>query len=537
MKFGPVDVDDARGAILAHALDTVSGRLKKGKKINEADILAFKNSGISEVIVARLEQVDVEENEAALLIAGALSSADIYAETPFTGRVNLFARATGLLQIKAELIDQINQIDAGITIATLPKFASVETGRMVATVKIIPFAVKNYHVDAALKLASGALVLELKPYKTKRIGLIATELPSLKPSTMDKTMKALAKRLALSKSNIIEELRVAHNSNAVADAIDQLKNKCDLLVIFGASAIIDNQDVIPTALRLAGGEVDHFGMPVDPGNLLLLGHFNNLPVIGAPSCARSPSENGFDWILQRVLADIPVLASDIMGLGVGGLLKEIHSRPQPRQPVPSPKGNVHALIMAAGQSRRMGNVNKLLAELEGKSVIQRVVENTCESEVPEITVVTGFESEKIEHALSGLSVNFVHNPEFASGLASSLRYGVAALPSDCRGALVLLADMPHITTDMINQIVKQFNDGSANSIVQAASHGKRGNPVMWASRYFDELCNISGDVGARHLNGEHSEHVIEVELGDAAAMDIDTPEELLAQTGAIQERT
>ena len=537
MIFGPVDVDEAIGAILAHAVDTVSGRLKKGKKIDESDIAAFKSSDINKIIVARLEQGDVEENAAALLIAGALSSANIYAETPFTGRVNLFARAAGLLQINVDLIGQINQIDAGITVATLPKFASVETGRMVATVKIIPFAVKKPHVDVAVELASGVPVLELKSYKAKPVGLIATELSSLKPSTMDKTRKALAERLALSKSQIIEELRVAHSTDAIAGAIDQLKNKCDLLVVFGASAIIDDQDVIPAALRQAGGKVEHFGMPVDPGNLLLLGHLNNLPVIGAPSCARSPSENGFDWILQRLLADVQIHSSDIMGLGVGGLLKEIHSRPQPRQPAPSKNGNVHALIMAAGQSRRMGSVNKLLAELDEKSLIRRVVENTCDSEISAITVVTGFESEKVENALAGLNVSFVHNPDYASGLASSLRCGVAALPSDCCGALVLLADMPYITTEMIDQLVKRFNDGSANSIVQAASHGKRGNPVMWASRYFDELCNISGDVGARHLIGEHSEHVIEVELGDSAAMDIDTPAELLAQSRIIQERT
>ena len=531
MIFGPVDVDEAEGAILAHAVDTDSGRLKKGKKINLSDISAFKNSGISQVIVAQLEQGDVEENQAALLIAGALSSSNILTEAPFTGRVNLYARATGLLQINADLIDQINQIDAGITIATLPKFASVETGRMVATVKIIPFAVKKTHVDAAVELASGASVLELQSYKAKRVGLIATELPSLKSSTMDKTRKALAERLANSKSHIIEELRVAHNAEAVADAIDHLKSKCDLLIIFGASAIIDDQDVIPAALRQAGGKVDHFGMPVDPGNLLLLGHLNKLPVIGAPSCARSPSENGFDWILQRLLADVPVHPSDIKGLGVGGLLKEIHSRPQPRQPASSKKGRIHALVMAAGQSRRMGNVNKLLAELNGKSLIRSVVENTCDSNVSAITVVTGFESEKIELALAGLNVNLVYNPDFASGLASSLRRGVLSMPSDCRGVVVLLGDMPHITTEMINQIVIRFDDGSANSIVQAASYGKRGNPVMWAARYFDELCNISGDVGARHLIGEHSEHVIEVELGDAAAMDIDTPNELLALGG------
>ncbi len=109
-----------------------------------------------------------------------------------------------------------------------------------------------------------------------------------------------------------------------------------MVIVFGASALCDFDDVIPAAIRAAGGEVLRAGMPVDPGNLLVLGRLGETPVIGAPGCARSPKENGFDWVLDRLIAGLDVTSDDIAGMGVGGLLMEIPTRPQPREMPPPP---------------------------------------------------------------------------------------------------------------------------------------------------------------------------------------------------------
>lgn len=534
MKFGPVLVKNAEGAVLAHAVTTAAGRLKKGKTLSIDDIASLQNSAIETVIVARLEADDIDENEAARIIASALASKEIYAEEPFTGRVNLFAKDSGLLQVDRDTIDRINQVDAGITVATLPQMALVEAGRMVATVKIIPFAVSRHHVNRAGEVAAGSAALELRSFRPKRVGLIATELPSLKTATMDKTRKVLEQRLRRSGSDIVEEIRVEHSVDAVAAALGALCKKCDLVILFGASAIIDCEDVIPAGLRRAGGVVEHFGMPVDPGNLLMLGNIDDVPIIGAPGCARSSRENGFDWILQRLLADVLVTANDIKGMGVGGLLMEIHSRPQPRQPALA-GGEVHGLVLAAGQSRRMGKQNKLLASIDGQPLVRRIVDAALNSQLSGVTVVSGHEAAKVEKALDGLEVSFAHNPDYASGLASSLRCGIEALPENCGGVLVLLADMPEITPQMIGEMLEVYNNAPETAIIQATSHGKRGNPVLWSSRYFEALKNISGDVGARHIIGENADQVVEVELGDAAALDIDTPLELQVFTGKNSE--
>ena len=216
--------------------------------------------------------------------------------------------------------------------ATLRPFEPVSAGEMIATVKIIPFAVSGAMFREATALRGGAVAI--MPFQPLRVGVVSTMLPALKPSTVTKTLDILQGRLAQAAANIVRESRVSHEAHTLAVAIRAMEGT-DLIIVFGASAITDRRDVVPVAIELAGGMVEHLGMPVDPGNLLLLGHFQHgerrVPVIGAPGCARSPKENGFDFVLRRLLAGIPVGGADLRGMGVGGLLNEIVSRPQLRR--------------------------------------------------------------------------------------------------------------------------------------------------------------------------------------------------------------
>jgi molybdenum cofactor cytidylyltransferase len=153
-------------------------------------------------------------------------------------------------------------------------------------------------------------------------------------------------------------------------------------------------------------------MPVDPGNLMLVASAQGKPVLGAPGCARSPKENGFDWILMRLLAGLPVAREDITGLGVGGLLMEIVTRPQPREKdkVETAKP-IAAVVLAAGRSTRMGAVNKLIADIGGKPLVRIAAEQALASKARPVIVVTGHQRERIENALKGLDVTFAHNPD------------------------------------------------------------------------------------------------------------------------------
>jgi molybdenum cofactor cytidylyltransferase len=534
VKFGPVPVAEAAGAILAHSTRHPGGVIRKGTRLDQGDIVALREAGMAEIVVARLEAGDIHEDEAAGRLARAVAGEGIRVEPPFTGRANLYAEVAGLLVIDRRLIDRFNRIDPAITIATLPEFSRVEPGRMLATVKIIPFAVTSAPLEAAVLLGPGLRVAAFRPL---RVGLVATRLPALKPAVMDKTRRLLEERLAPARATLVDERRVDHDAEAVAAALGALKAAGgDLLIVFGASAMVDRKDVVPAAIERAGGVVRHLGMPVDPGNLLVLGALGNTPVIGAPGCARSPKENGFDWILNRFLAGLDVTPEDISGLGVGGLLMEIVSRPQPREGPeerPAKLRKIAALVLAAGQSRRMGRPDKLIATVGGGPLVRIVTDAALASQAASVTVVTGHLAAKIGAALAGVEVSVIHNPDYAEGLSTSLRAGIASLPPDVDGAVVLLADMPGVNAAVIDRLIDAFRPEEGALIVVPTFDGKRGNPVLWSARLFPDLMAVHGDTGGRHLIGANPEAVVEVELGRAVVLDIDTPEDLAAVGGKL----
>ena len=538
MKFGAVPIAEAEGGVAVHSIRQNGFVLKKGTRIGPPEIAAMKGAGIAEVTVARIEPGDVSEDAAAADIAAAVAGAGVRVDDAFTGRVNLFAEHAGVLVVDRAAVDRLNRVDEAITFATLAGHAPVVEGEMIATVKIIPFAVPASARDAAVAAAAKPL-LSVAPYRIAKIGVVSSVLPGLADKVVAKTLKVTADRLAPAGASIIAERRVPHEARALAGALEEMqKAGAELILVFGASAIADRRDVIPAAIEAVGGHIEHFGMPVDPGNLMLVGDMQGRAVLGAPGCARSPKENGFDWILARLLAGIPVTREDITGMGVGGLLMEIVTRPQPRAVPPEAlvpdARRIAAIVLAAGRSIRMGGPNKLLADIKGKPLVRIAVEEALASRADPVIVVTGHERERVETALAGLAVRFVHNPDFAQGLSTSLKAGLAAVPADADGAVVCLGDMPQVRAALIDRLIAALDPARGALIAIPTIAGKRGNPVVWSRRFFPELSALEGDVGARHLIGGYGEAVVEVPAEAAAFVDVDTPEALSAVRAEIE---
>jgi len=539
MKFGAVPVGEAEGSVAVHSIRQGGLVLKKGTLIGRDEIAALKAAGIEEIVVARIEPGDVSEDAAAAGIAAAVAGQGVHVERAFTGRANLFAETAGVLVVDRDAIDRLNQVDESITFATLPAYKPVVAGEMIATVKIIPFAVAEKARDAALAVAKAARPLvRIAPYRIRKIGVVSTVLPGLASKVIDKTLKVTKERLAPAGATIAAERRVPHEQRALAHAMEEVLGEgAELVIVFGASAIADRRDVIPAAVEAIGGRIEHFGMPVDPGNLLLVAQARGSPVVGAPGCARSPKENGFDWVLMRLLAGLDVPRAAITGMGVGGLLMEIVTRPQPRAEPPAVAGRrIAAVVLAAGRSTRMGGPNKLLAEIRGRPLVRIVVEEALASLAKPVIVVVGHQRGEVEKALASLPVQFIHNPDFAQGLGTSLKAGIAAVPADADGAIVCLADMPQVDASLLNRLIAAFDPDRGALIAMPTVEGRRGNPVLWSRRFFPDLMAIEGDVGARHFIGRYSEAVVEVPLeGKAALVDVDTPEALVGVKAAIEE--
>ncbi|MDO9581789.1 MAG: molybdopterin-binding protein [Desulfomicrobium sp.] len=331
MIFAEVPLERAAGAVLAHSVMEGAGRLRKGVVLGEDELALLRAAGVAQVTVARLEPGDVDEDSAATRLAQALvpdaEAAGLRLTTAFTGRVNLNAVGPGVVGLDAAAIHALNRVDPSVTLATLAPFTRVDAGTLVGTVKIISYAVAQTALAQACDLARAAI--RVHPVVLPDAGLILTTVPGLPEKLAVKGRAAVEARLRALGMRLAGCEVVAHDEAAIAGALGRIPGA--MVLILTGSATSDLHDTAPQALRRAGGQVARFGMPVDPGNLLFHGTFGLRPVIGLPGCARSPALNGADWVLERLACGLVLGDDDIAAMGVGGLLKEIPIRPQPRE--------------------------------------------------------------------------------------------------------------------------------------------------------------------------------------------------------------
>ena len=562
MRFGEFPTAGALGGRLAHSLRPDGGaRVAKGTLVDAALVEALLGAGIERVTAALPDADDVHEDAAAARVARAFVGASdgLRVGTASTGRTNVFATRDGLFAFDRDAVLAANAVDEGVTLATLAENLVVPAGRMVATVKIVPFAVPEGAVAAACAAlglapaAPGGHAAAVHGFVPRRVALVQTVLPALSGRALDKTRRVTEARLEGRGATLAVERRCAHDVGALAAELGALPPGIDWVLVVGASAIADRRDVIPAGVERAGGEVRRLGLAVDPGNLLMLGELGGRTVLGLPGCARSPADNGVDRLLDRLACDVGIDEPWLRSLAVGGLLGEIVERPSPRRSAdagtgggdgatdaPRRRDRVAALVLAAGASRRAGPTNKLLHPLArpGRAarvpMVRATVERALEAGADETLVVTGHDAEAVGAALDGLDVRLVHNPAAASGMASSLVRGVSALAASARPAdavLVCLADMPLVRPDTLAALVAAWRAAPDAPAVVPVHGGRRGNPVLLGRTRFDDVLSLAGDVGARSLL--RGDGVLELDVDDPGVLvDHDTPEALAALDAA-----
>ena len=538
MKFGRVPTDNCDGAVLAHALQLPDGRIRKGTRLTAADLQRITAAGITDLVVARLEAGDLDEDAAADRLAAALMPSGLRLSIAATGRVNIYAVGRGIVRFDRDRLKQVNRIDEGITLACVQHNQLVEDGDMIATLKIIPYAISETAVAAVEMEGGGVPVLGFHPLATRPFALIQTRMAGMKPALLTNTEKVTKQRLNQLGCALVDSRVVAHDQAAVTAAIDAARTHgAEAILICGASAISDRRDVVPTAVEAAGGRIDRLGLPADPGNLLMTATLDDLPVIGMPGCARSPRLNGFDWVLHLVLAGLPIDDDEIADMAIGGLLMEIASRPLPRKMVEQRRVEgicIGGVLLAAGMSSRMGAENKLLVEIDGVPMVRRAAEAMVSGGIRHLVVVTGHQAEEVGAVLSDLEapdleLSLVHNPDFSDGQAGSVAAGIAALPAGLSGALIGLGDMPFISPSLVAEMIHDHSGLGDHEmrISFPVFEGRRGNPVLWGKGFFGALSGLSGDIGGRHILSQNPAAVNSISwTDDSIHRDIDTPTDL-----------
>lgn len=520
MRFGALPLADAEGAVVAHTHHLPGGVVRKGRPLDPEALGWLAAAGFTEVVAARLDPTDLDEDAAADQVARAVAGDGVRAAAARTGRANLHATAAGLAWIDEARVHAVNGVDPAVTLGTAWPWTPVSAGEMVATVKIIPYGVDRGVVERACAVGSAVRVA---PFAPRRVGVVATELPRMSERVLATTLAAQRRRVEALGCAIERVDRCAHEVGSTARAVDaQLQTGVELVLVVSASAIVDPGDVVPSAVRAIGGEVVHLGLPVDPGNLTLYGRRGAAVVLGVPGCARSPKRSGFDQLLERVVAGVPTGAVDLQRMGVGGLLSEISDRPSPRarrSEVP----RLGAVVLAAGFSSRMGE-NKLLADLDGRPLVTYAVDALLGAGIAPVVVVTA--SDAVARALGDRPVVHARNPAPEQGMSRSLAVGLAALDPAVDGFYVMLGDVPFVRPADVIALGRAFDPDGA-PICAPVHERRRGHPVLWAARFREALARLDGDVGARSVLDAHAEQVVWVPVDNPGVhLDVDTPEAL-----------
>ncbi len=515
MKFGAVPLAQAEGAILAHSLCGLS----KGKRLLADDIVALDTAGITAVTVAQLDANDLGENQSAAQIGAATG---LKATAPHAGRVNLVAEKAGVLVVDAAAVNAVNAVDPAITLATLPPFARVTKGQLLATIKIIPYGVSGAAVVQAEAEIKGAFRLH-GVAKTK-VSLVLSTVKGFKPSLLEKGRRAVEARLARFGLGLSACRITPHTTADMAAAIEASAG--ELVLLLGASATSDIADVAPEALRQAGGTLRRFGIPVDPGNLLFIGTHKGRDVLGLPGCARSLALNGADWVLERLICGIELDDAMLSGMGVGGLLKEIPTRPLPRRDGGQTKGKVAVILLAAGQSRRMRGRDKLLEQVGEGTMLEHAAKAALESRADAVLVALPPQADARRARLAGLAARPIDAPDFAEGMGGSLRNAMAHIGPEVEAVIVALADMPEVTPAHYNALIKAYNPAQNHEICRAQTEdGALGHPALFGRRFFEALSDSAGDAGGKAVLRSSADYVVNVPTkGQGAALDLDTPE-------------
>ena len=528
MRFAQFAPDQALGVRLAHSL-TVSGRkLRKGHVLSATDIALLSAAGVAAVLGARLGDDEIDEDNAAAGAGALLAGEHLLVRGAAQGRCNLQATVDGVLVVDAAAIDRLNHIDAALTVGTLPPYSVVRKGQVAATVKTIPFAVASASLAAWTRQAELSRALRLAPLRPRRVALICSAAATTTDKLLQATEDVTRQRIEALGSELEITVRCGHDPASLqAELAAVLAAGADMILIAGAAVSKDRGDTVPAAIVAAGGDIVHFGMPVEPGNMLLLARLGEVPVINMPGCARSPRTNGLDWVLQRLLADLPLGSEDIMAMGVGGLILAGANVILEQEPVAPPAPpRIAALVLAAGTSSRMGADNKLLCQVDCLPMLLHTVNAATASRCVQTLVVSGHDAAAVEALLAPCPVSLVRNSDYAAGMSTSLRCGLRALRHDIDGVVILLADMPRILAVHIDRLIAAF-DPARPAIVAPQRDGRRGNPVLWPRRHFVEMLALSGDQGGRGLLERYRDEVVRVAIDDDAIFtDVDTPQAL-----------
>lgn len=536
MSYQEFDVNRAKGIRLFEPLRFDGLVLPKGHILTDEDIIQLKLSGIKKIFGAAMAENDLDRPTALGILSAKLCGENTAFTTGEDGISRIVAAKGGLFVCSDDRIAKFNRLSPLMFINTVPPYAQVKAGEVIARLELtVPVIAQSLVDELVFSLSGNTELLSVAVPEVKKTALLYSRFYNDKTETKHFTsvVKKLVKNFSAHELEFQREYDTRHSIEEVADGVERaLKDDNDVVFVLAGQRSNSPQDVVPAAVRSIADEIVCQTIPVVGASDLLIATKRGKRIIVLPYEYDMTEAELCEHYIKLALVNDKIAPFDFARpqnvlINSGQFLSEAEQsvlvKPQDTQN--GDKLNIAAIILAAGIGRRAGR-NKLLADINGEPLFLRAVRAAVNSKARPVFVITGYHAEEVEAALEDIDVNIIYNPAYHSGIRTSIELGLKSVPNFCRGAILIPADMPNLTPEFINKMLDEFNETEEKQLVTASLNGIKTNPVLWSKALYAEAGLVPENADLRPVFLAHSDYTTQVEEDADILLDVNYPYDL-----------
>jgi len=524
MRCSEFNVNKVKGLRCFDEIHLNGYTIAKGKKLDDKDIELLKKNNIHKLFCAEEELNDVNFQIALRQLCAQLCGESTAYSIGDDGMARIVAAHDGVFACSEERCAKFNRFSDFAMLNTIAPYQQVKAGEVIAILQTDYPLISQVEIDKILYSISGNdALLQVMQLKPQNAALLYTHFYNT-PEEDNKFTTTVQKLITEVEHLPIEfsaEYNTAHNIKDITDTLGHAVGKNhDIVFIICGQRSGSKIDTIRLALKNFVDDIVCANIPQTGISDFVVATRRDVKIVCLPYEYDELHSSLIKRLILQVVASDKLLAINFAHLPNANLPQgmELSIREQARlsgngAESDSNQNNIAAIVLAAGCSRRAG-MNKLLADINGTPLFLKAVHAAIRSKAKPVYVITGYQNEEIEKALENLDVNILHNPSFRSGVKTSIMLGLNSLPSNCKAALLIPADMPNVTERFLNKMIKSYNPNAKAQLLVATHKGTKHNPVLWSRELFKQADIVPEEANIRVIFPQHEDYTTKVETSN-----------------------
>lgn len=538
MFYFEFDVNHALGIRIAEEIRFEGKVLGKGHELTEEDIIQLKLSGITKVFGAEMGENDISNETALGIIAAKICGNNTAYSIGKNGVCKIVAVKDGVFVCADDRVAKFNRLSHNLILNTIEPYAIVKSGEVIAELELTLPVIEQKMVDEIIFSLSGNIeLISVAVQEKKKTALIYAKLynDALETEHFTNIVTKLVKDFSELQFDFQNEYNTRHTIDDVGNAVQKaVDDGNDVIFILSGQKSVDAKDVIPSALNSYVDELVNLTIPQVGASDLIIAEKRRTKIIALPYNYDKIDSKLTNHFIKLAIVNERLHTYDF-ARPQNVLLSAGQALPDPEKEtlftadnkkLAKGEANIAVVVLAAGIGSRAGR-NKLMLEVDEKPMFLKTVEAAVKSKASPVFVITGYNNTEVEEFLEDIDVNVIYNPSFRAGIKTSIALGIKSVPGFCDGALLLPADMPNITPEFINKMIKSFKKKEEKQVCMATWKGNKYNPIIWSKSLFGVADIVPENAHLRSVFMEHSDYTNLVEApNDKLLLDVNFPNDI-----------